>query len=282
LMIDTDNGFKILRSLLTDPRYPYADHMKKAGIKPEENISFMPIEVPIDFNSQKVKDPSTKLDMLWNVLGPTSSAAWNKVVNLLREWKDGDKSWGGLYDWDNSVVLDFDTMSTLAELAKYWVQDLNGHLGSLSDEHGRDTGGAQEMIMRLLTKVTSSSVHCNVIVTSHIKQVDMSNDIPQSVSMRLRDKKAIDPRGFPMVIGQAISPFVGKKFNDVLIARRSGGGANAERRIFTTPVENTDAKNSVWLEESYPLNSGLAQIFHALRYKDPPTDLIDALKKHQR
>lgn len=277
LMIDTDRGFKILRSLLTDPRYPYAEYMKKRNINPADHISYIPIDVPIDFTTQNIRDASGR-STPWSILGPTSSKAWTEVVNLLREWKDDNKNWGGLKDWDNNVVLDFDTMSTLAELAKYWVQDLNGHLGALLDDHGRDTGGAQEMIMRLVTKLTSPNVKCNVIMTGHIKRVDMSADVPQSPEARLRDKKAVDPKGFPAVIGQAVSPYIGKKFNDVFIVKRDGDGARAERRIYSVPTDNTDAKNSVWLEPSYPLSTGLAEIFAALQYKDPPADLIEAIR----
>lgn len=272
LMIDTDRGFKILRSLLTDPRYPYAAYMKAHNIKPEENISYIPIDVPIDFTSTTIKG------VTWNVLAPTSSAAWNTVVSLLREWKDGEKSWGGLYDWDENTILDFDTMSTLAELAKYWVQDMNGRLGALVDDHGRDTGGAQEMISRVCTKVTDSKVRCNVIMTGHIKRVDMSNNVPQSPEQRLRDHQPVNAQGFPAIIGQALSPYIGKKWNDVFIVRRTGSAASTERRIYTVPTDNTDAKNSVWLEPSYPLSTGLAEIFAALRYQDPPLDLIKAVR----
>lgn len=280
LMVDTDRGFKILRSLLTDPRYPYAAYMKKRNIKPEENISYIPIDVPIDFVVQNIRDPNSRSGgtIPWNVLAPTSSKSWNQVVNLLREWKDGDKSWGGINDWDNDVVLDFDTMSTLAELIKIWFQDLNGHLGALSDDHGRDIGGAQEMTMLLMTKLTGPSVKCNVIVNGHIKRVDMSTDIPQSIEARIRDKKPIEPKGFPAVIGKAVSPYIGKKFNDLFIVKRDGEGTRAERRIYAVPTDNTDAKNSVWLEPSYPLSTGLAEIFCALRYKDPPLELIKEIR----
>jgi len=272
LMIDTDKGFKILRALLTDSRYPYKAYMEKHGIRPEENISYIPIDVPMDFKSENIKGTQ------WNILSPMSSSAWSTVINLLREWKDGQKSWGSINDWDSDTILDFDTMSTLAEIAKYWVQDMNGHLGALVDDHGRDTGGAQEMIMRLMTKVTSSSVRCNVIITAHIKRVDMSADVPQSPEQRLREKKAIDPKGFPAVIGQAVSPYIGKKFNDQFIVKQDGDGNRGTRRIYTVPTDNVGAKNSVYLEPSYDLTSGLAEIFCALQYKDPPTDLINAMK----
>jgi|SRR5579864_930571 len=273
-MIDTDKGFKILRSLLTDPHYPYADYMKKAGITPD--VSFIPIDAPMGVESQTIRG------VQWAILAPTSSSAWNTVVKLLKEWKDGDRNLGGVADWDNDVILDFDTMSTLAELAKYWVQDMNGRLGSLNDEHGRDTGGAQEMVSRLITWITSSAVRCNVIMTSHVTWIDQTNHAAQRPEQRLREQKPVDARGFPSVIGRALSPVVGKKFNDQFIVRRTGSSASAERRIYTVPTDNTDAKNSVWLEPSYPLSTGLAEIFAALRYQDPPEDLIKAIRPDKK
>jgi hypothetical protein len=269
-MVDTDKGFKILRSLLTNDRYPYKKYMDRHGIVPD--ISYIPIDTPIDFETRTIKG------VAWNVLSPTSSSAWNTAVGLLKNWNDGDRKLGSITDWDSDTVLDFDTMSTLAEMAKYWVQDMNGRLGALEDDHGRDTGGAQEMISRLCAKVTASNVHCNVIMTGHIKRIDMSAGVPQSAEARLRDKKSIDPQGFPAIIGQALGPYLGKKWNDQFIVKRTGSSSSAERRIYTVPTDNTDAKNSVWLEESYPLSTGLAEIFAALRYQEPPTDFIEEIR----
>lgn len=277
-MIDTDRGFKILRSLLTDRRYPYADHMKKAGIDPTEpgRISYIPIDVPIELEDVSVKKQSGTV--AYSILAPASSAAWNQVVRLLGEWKDGEVNLGPITDWENDCVLDLDTVSTLAELAKYWNQDLNGRLGALEDDHGRDTGAAQELIRRLSMKLTSPSVHCNVICTTHITWVDTTRGAPQNPSTLLRDHKSVDPRGFPSIIGQALSPVFGKRWNDIFIARRTGSGSAVERKIYSTPVDNVDAKNSAYVENSYPLSTGLAEIFAALQYKEPPHDLIKAVR----
>lgn len=281
-MIDTDRGFKILRSLLTDPHYPYAAYMKKHGIDPTEpgRISYIPIDVPIDVNDIKIIRQGKNVN--YTVLSPVSAAAWETVTKLLREWKDTvdgkTVSYGGMTDWGPDTILDFDTMSTLAELAKYWMQDMNGHLGALEDDHGRDSGGAQELIMRLMSKLTNSAVKCNVIVTGHIKRVDMTNDVPMSPEQRLRDNKPIDAQGFPAVIGKATSPYIGKKFNDVFIVKRDGNGANVSRKIYSVPTDNTNAKNSVWLEPSYALSTGLGEIFCALQYKDVPEDFISVIQ----
>lgn len=283
-MLDTDRGARILRSLLTDERYPYAAYMKKAGIDPTEpgRISVVPVDVDFDIVSIPKRDASGRTTFT-EMFAPTSSAAWNKIVKLLKKWTDPDGTdYGSMYDWGPDTILDFDTMSTMAEIAKYWTQDLNGHLGAIIDEHGRDTGGAQEMIMRLMSAVTSSKVACNVIVTAHIKRVDMSNDIPQSAEQRLRDKKSIELKGFPQVIGQAVSPYIGKKFNDQFVVERVGNGRNAERRIHSVPVANTDTKNSAYVEPDYDLESGLAAIFAALRQQPYPEDLVKAIRPKKR
>lgn len=268
-MIDTDKGFKILRALLTDEEhYPYASYMKKHNIVPD--VSYIPIEVPIDVTTTIVKG------IAWETLGPTSSRAWTEVVNLLREWKDGNRNYGSITDWDEDTILDFETMSTLAEVAKIWAEDLNGHIGAITvNDHGRDVGIAQDKINQLMMKMMNPSVRCNVIFTGHIKRVDMSSDIPQSPEARLRDKKSIDPQGFPAIIGQATSPFIGKRVNDQFVVKRDGNGRNAERRIWTVPVSNTSTKSSVWLEESYPIETGLASIIEALRYRPPPIEFIE-------
>lgn len=267
-MIDCDKGFKILKALLTDAdHYPYASYMKAHNIIPD--ISYMPIEVPIEEKAIMVKG------IAWDTLGPSSSRAWTEVVKLLGNWKDGDNNLGAVTDWDEDVILDFDTMSTLAEIAKIWAQDLNGHIGSMIDEHGRDTGIAQDKINQLIMKMMNPSVKCNIIFTAHIKRVDMSIDVPQSPEARLRAGKSIDPQGFPAVIGQATSPFVGKRFNDQFIVKRDGNGRDAERRIWTVPTDNTSTKTSVWLEDSYPIETGLASIIQALRYKPAPIEFLE-------
>jgi len=279
-MIDTDRGFKILRSLLTDPHYPYAAYMKKHGIDPGEpgRISYIPIDVPMEIT--QVTTRRENKNVTYDILAPTSAAAWSKVLGHLREWKDDGVSYGSITDWGNDVVLDFDTLSTLAELAKYWNQGLNNRLGALEDDHGRDTGAGQELVKRLAIKITSPLVKCNVIATTHITRIDLERGAPLSPEQVLRQSptKIIEPRGFPTIIGRALSPILPKYWNDSFIVHRRGSSATAERRIYTRPIDNTDAKNSVWLEESYPLSTGLAEILYALQYKTLPEDFLSSLR----
>ncbi len=277
-MVDTDNGAKILRSMLTDEEhYPYASWMKKNSIDPTEpgRISIMTIDVPMETKEQEVRRKTGT--MQYNVLAPSNSRSWNDVVKLLNDdWKDED--WGSLgkiTSWGDDTILDFDTLATLSELAKYWNQDMNNRLGQLEDEHGRDTGAAQELIRRLMLKVTSPAVKCNVIATTHIKKIDINKGVALNVGQLLRDGKSTDPRGFPDAIGNALSAVLGKRWNDQLIAYRDGNGRFASRKISSVPYENTDAKSSVWLEDNYDIETGLAEVFAALRYQPYPKDFVE-------
>jgi hypothetical protein len=259
-MIDTDHGFKILRSLLTDDRYPYARVIKKSGLDLSEpgRVSYIPIDVEME--AQSVTKTIRGATTSYKVLGPKNSRAWRDASNLLIEgWTDGTQNFGRVTDWETDTVLDFDTISSLAECAKYWMQDLNNHLGAFEDDHGRDSGGAQELIRRLMTMVTSSAIRCNVIFTTHINWVDVGRGAAQSPSQLIHDQKPIlDMRGFPAAIGQALSPQMGKKWNDLFIVRKG--------QIHSTTVDNVNAKHSAWVEDKYPLSTGLAEIFAALRY----------------
>lgn len=260
-MVDTDHGFRILRSLLTDSdHYPYAKFMQKAKIDPFEpgRISYIPIDVEMDVQSVSVNKRGGNVS--YEVIGPKNAKAWRDASNLLiKGWKDGDLDLGHVTTWTNDTVLDFDTASSLAECAKYWMQDMNNHLGAFEDDHGRDSGGAQELIRRLMTSVTSSAFKCNVILTTHVDWVDVGRGAAQSPSQLIHDQKPIlDMRGFPAAIGKALSPQMGKKWNDLFIVRRG--------RIHSTAIDNINAKHSAWVEDSYPLSTGLAQIFAALRY----------------
>ena len=287
-MVDTDNGFKILRALLTDAEhYPYASWMKKTGIDPLEpgRISYIPIDVPIDTQSRSVQRKSGSVS--YEVLAPASSKAWSTVVSILNTgWMDSEQGNLGLItDWEPDTVLDFDTLSTLSELAMYWNQDMNSRLGSLEDDHGRDTGAAQELIRRLMLKLTNPSVHCNVIATTHITRADVSRGAalsPEQILRAAAEKHVtanLDARGFPSAIGRALSPVMGKRWNDLFICDRAGSGQNTERRIYSVPVNNTDAKHSVWVEDSYPIDTGLASIFAALRYQPPPEEFLEHVAK---
>ena len=131
----------------------------------------------------------------------------------------------------------------------------------------------------------NSSIRCNVIITSHITNIDNSSGLNMSPEQKARQnpEAVINPRGFPTAIGRALSPTMGKFFNDVFIVSATGSGSSVRRTISTVPMTingvTIAAKNSVWLEKEYSLTTGLAEIFAALRGQPHPTELVNELNR---
>jgi hypothetical protein len=73
------------------------------------------------------------------------------------------------------------------------------------------------------------------------------------------------PDGYPSVIGRALSPQIGKWFNDCYTARATGSGASVKRTISTVPTDGVVAKNSTFLKREYETPTALAEIFAAMK-----------------
>lgn len=278
-IIDSDNGARVLHSLLTDRRYPYAKVIKERSIDIEQACRFIPISTGMKLRSVQRKLPTGNVTNE-QLLAPADAKAWTTMLDKLDKWKDEDIDLGSVRDWTDRDVLVLDSFSTLAKCAYYFNQSLNGRLGARDEgfDYQRDIGGAQSQLTRLLELLYDSSIKCNVVVISHITWVDES----QGVASRPRTQDGSgamvlsNADGYPSAIGRALSPQMGKYFNDAFVARSTGSGQNVSRTISTVPQEGVLAKHSTFLEREYPTSYGLASIFAAIRNQEPPADLIEA------
>lgn len=285
-ILDTDNGVRPLFSLLTDPRYPYANLIKAKNIDLASAVQFIPVTTSMKLRSVEKRIPQagggTKL-VSERLLAPIDAKAWTTVLDLLDNWKDGDLNLGSVRTWTDKEVLVLDSFSTLSMCAYYFNQSLNGRLGARDEgfDYQRDIGGAQSQLRRLLELLYDSSIGCNVVVTSHITWVDESQGVANRPRTNASDGTIImsSPDGYPSAIGRALSPHMGKYFNDAYIVRSTGSGTNVSRSISTVPHDGVLAKNSVYLDREYPVSHGLASIFAALRSQPIPSDLIAACTK---
>ena len=283
-IIDTDKGVRPLRSLLMDPRYPYAKIIAARGIDLNKAVRYIPIDTSMKLRTIQTKTGDNKYTSQ-TLLAPADAKAWARVVGLLDGWKEDDLDLGSVYSWGLNDVLVLDSFSTLAKCAYYFSQSLNGRLGARDQgyDYQRDIGEAQSQLTRLLELLYDSSIGCNVVVISHITWVDDAQGMsrrPGRVNEK-GDEIITSPDGYPSAIGRALSPQMGKYFNDVFIAKSDGTGANVRRTISTVPQEGVIAKNSVYMDRDYPVATGLAQIFAAIRNTAPPTDLIEATRQQQ-
>lgn len=267
-MLDFDNGADALIALLTDPASPYAQYIKQKGINLNEAFNYLTI------NEEMRKDVRESREV------PKSAKGWPKTISMLEDWADDTIRFDGIDSWGEKDVLVFDTLGTLSFLAYFYVQSLNGRLGARMEgfDYQRDIGGAQNLLEGLLQKLYSIYVKCNVIIISHITKVDESRGI---AAMPSRDPNVatLELKGYPSAIGRALSPRIGKYFNNVLYAKESGVGGNVRHEIYTRVTDGISVKTSrPWaLEQRYSNATALAEIFATLRGEPKPTDLIAAL-----
>lgn len=281
-ILDTDKGVRALRNLLIDPRYPYKALIDKRGIDLPKAVHYIPIDTAMGLKTvqHKVGDRFTSE----SVLGPKSAGAWNKVIKALENWQEKDADgkvvvdYGGIYTWTNKEVLVVDSFSTLAKCAYYHMQGLNNRLGARDDgfDYQRDVGGAQSQLTRFLEFMYDGAVKCNVVIISHITWVDETRGIAArpKTEEQSKDAEYSSPDGYPSAIGRALSPQMGKYFNDVVIVREVG----SRREISTVSADGVLAKNSSFVKSRYPIGSGMAELFAAMKNQPEPKELMEAMR----
>jgi len=104
---------------------------------------------------------------------------------------------------------------------------------------------AQQALMNTIAYVTAESFGANVIVIAHIKYME-------------RDGQT---KGFPVAVGNAISPEIPSYFPSVALATKSG----TRRLIRTRSTNMIDLKNprSFDMAEEFDMEDGLARFFKA-------------------
>lgn len=286
-IIDTDKGVRPLRSLLTDGRYPYAKIVKDQGIDLTTAVRFIPIDLKMKLRTITTKLPNgnSKTETL---LAPVEAKAWAQILGMLDHWKEEDGTdLGPLSSWDTRDVLVIDSFSTLAKCVYYFSQSMNGRLGARDQgyDYQRDIGEAQSQLTRLLELLYASSIPCNVIIITHITWVDDSAGVAQRPRVGEGQNAEIvmtQSDGYPSAIGRALSPQMGKYFNDSFTVRATGTGEAVRRTISTVPQEGVIAKNSVFLEREYPVSHGLATIFSAILGYPLPPGFVENLSPSRR
>lgn len=280
-IIDTDKGVLPLRSLLTDPHYAYSRIIAAEKINLSTAVRYIPIDTAMKLRGITRTLPN-KSQTVEQLLAPTDAKAWPKVLGLLDKWKEDDLDLGPIYSWTTNDVLVIDSFSTLARCVYYFSQALNGRLGARDSgyDYQRDIGEAQSQLTRFLELLYATTVPCNVIVISHITWVDDSQGVAQRPQLTDKEGNTVfsSPDGYPSAIGRALSPQMGKYFNDLYVVKAEGSGDRVRRTISTVPTDGVIAKNSVHLDREYPVAHGLATIFSALRAKPLSSSFTEAFR----
>lgn len=236
-IVDLDNGVEILKNLL---RPLPSDSPEKVQAKAEaaERIDFITIT-----------------DSFRNAGGraiPKSAKAWPELMKTLDNWP----GFGPVSSWTPQDVLVLDSMTMAGLAALRYVLQLNARLTQAP--YQSDWGEAQALLEGLCQYLYDSSIQCNVIVTSHISFIGRERD---------ENNRDIDPKGFPMTLGRALSPKVGRYFNSLLMIRSTTIGDKVQREILTDSFTNIELKTSApfIVKKRYSITSGLADYFKDVR-----------------
>ena len=232
------------------------------------NLRIIDVDNGLDVLANLLKDPKsiygseainrvifeTVMDKMRNVGGkliPAQAVAWQRVIGLLTNWPE----LGSIVTWTPQDILIIDSMTILGNCAMNFVLAMNSRLGQrpqLSDWYD-----AQNLLEGLLQMLYDEAVKCNVIITSHIAFLGEENSAVAT--------------GYPMALGKALPPKVGRYFNTILLARSTGAGNSVKRQILTSSTRMANGivelKNTApgKVKPEYPLETGLADYFKAIR-----------------
>lgn len=189
-------------------------------------------------------------------LGPIldgTPKAFPNALSLLDKWTDNTKPG----DWGPSSVLVIDSLTFLSDAAYAWANALNP---SAKDKR-QIYGAAQEAIEHVLALLTGPSFNTNVIVTAHIRYIDLPDGTK---------------RGYPTAVGQALSPTIPRYFNSVAACQTQPGGIRTIQTVSTALIDLKNPK-SFEMGKSLPIETGLATFFEVLR-GSPPAEGVTAPK----
>lgn len=187
--------------------------------------------------------------------GPIADGLPRAYIDSMRaidKWEDGStpSKWGAEY------ILVIDSFTTMARAAYWWAKGLQGASGfaegvplkGVRPEQFYHT--AQQALMNTIAYITAESFNANVIVVAHVKYLE-------------RDGMT---KGFPVAVGNAISPEIPSYFPSVALATKSGG-ASPKRTIRTVSTNMIDLKNPRGFEMAQELDmeTGLADFFKIVK-----------------
>jgi len=191
--------------------------------------------------------------------------AYIEAIKLLDDWKytEGTETvdFGKPYTWGPDVILVIDSLSRLCDACYDWREPLTPK-GKGGEADGRATyGDAQDAIEALLATLTSKSFATNLIVIAHGTYMDLPDGT-----------KKIFPQG----VGAKLSPKIPQYFPNYIRYKNQGG--NRTIQTVSDPMIDLATTNPKLISKTYPIETGLADIFAALR-KPPAETSISMIKK---
>lgn len=229
-MLDFDNGIGTL-----------ASYVKKECPDKIKNVSFIPLKDKI-----KVAPSSEWANKPGPV--PVSTTAFTQGLEYLGKWEDGSDP----AQWGPEYILVIDSLSAYGRAAHAWAKAINKAQAKPNPDARAPFFTAQQGIENVIELVGSDAFATNVIVISHVRYDESAEGIR---------------KGFTNAIGQALGPILPRYFNTLIQAELEGVGKHVKRKIRTLPTGVVDLKTPIShsVLESYPLETGMATLFQAIK-----------------
>ena len=193
-------------------------------------------------------------------LGPevTNPKAYIDAVRMMAHWRYDDVDLGKPAEWGPDCIFVLDSLSRLCDAAFDFREPLA--------IRGRDGKydlravykDAQDAVENNIANLTSEGFRTNVIVIAHVTYQEMPDGTV---------------KGFPQGVGQKLSPKIPQYFSTVILYNLKGGKRTIQMN--STPLIDLANPKPFAMQPSYPIETGLADIFKVLReqpkeIKPPP------------
>jgi hypothetical protein len=175
--------------------------------------------------------------------------AFVEALKMLDRWKYDDTDLGVPAEWGPDCVLIIDSLTLLADAAFAWAEPITPRGRSGEIDKRATYGIAQNAIEKVLSLITSESFKTNVIVISHIRYIDTEEG---------------RRKGYPMAIGEALSPKIPRYFNSVALCETISGGKRTIQTAATSTIDLANPK-PFEMKPRYPIETGLSDYFKVLR-----------------
>lgn len=198
--------------------------------------------------------------------------AFRNGFRAIDHWvDDAGLDWGPVKDWGPERILVVDSLTSMGEAA---FRRRRGYRtqGRMGDDQESDWGAAQRDQMNFVEHVSSPRFACNVLVLSHIKQIEPkilretpkdSEDIKKAkAAISLARAENTEIRKYPSALGNAIAPEIARFLPAVVLV---DGDRQGRRKIITSGEPGFDlGVPAKGLDRVLPLETGLLTIFEAI------------------
>ena len=191
--------------------------------------------------------------------------AWVNAIRMLDNWKydaDGETiDYGKPAQWGSDTILVIDSLSRLCDAAYDFHESIIPR-GRSGDFDGRAVyGNAQDDVEKVIGMLTSPSFGTNLIMIAHGTYMDLPDGT-----------KKIFPQG----VGQKLSPKIPQYFPNYIRYKNSAGKRSIQLNS-DAMIDLANTNPAALNEKSLPIETGLADIFAALR-KPPAKENVTPIK----